>query len=161
MKIKGKRWNQENHIKKQGAFGKSKRVRNKFNKYKMRNLLILVTLFVTFGTANAQSAKTAASNHVFIMCDEYGSPITSSGQSFYLAFYENSQLIMMCGSDLSRAISNKKANPATSKTGTWQSSGGRLWFTWSDGKRSEDWIVDSYSGNFKSGTTMLKDMGKF
>ncbi len=118
-------------------------------------------MFFAVGLANAQNAKSAASSHVFIMCDENGSPLTSSGQSFYMAFYNNGQVILMCGSDLDRAITNRKSNPSTSKSGTWQASASKLWFTWSDGKRSEDWILDSYSGNFKSGGVLLKDLGKF
>lgn len=118
-------------------------------------------MFLSLEVMQSQNAKTAATSHIFIMCDEYGTAITSSGQSFYMAFYENGQVIMLCGSDLDRAISNRKANPSTSKSGKWQSSASRLWFTWSDGKRSEDWILDSYSGNFKSGGVLLKDLGKF
>ena len=122
----------------------------------MKNLLILVTVLLTFQVANAQSAKSAASNHVFGMCDSYGSPTTMSGQFFYISFYSTGKVIMLCGSDLSRAIKN-----GPTKTGTWSSSNGSLWFTWSDGKRSEDWTLDSYSGNFSSGNVTLKDLGGF
>jgi hypothetical protein len=122
----------------------------------MKNLMILATLLLTFQFANAQSAKSAASNHVFVMCDSYGSAVTMSGQSFYLSFYSTGKVIMLCGSDLSKAINN-----GATKTGTWSSSGGSLWFTWSDGKRSEDWSLDSYSGDFSSGSSILKDLGGF
>ena len=122
----------------------------------MKNLLILATVLLTFQFANAQSAKSAASNHVFVMCDTYGSPTTMSGQSFYISFYSNGKVIMLCGSDLSRAIKN-----GSTKTGTWSSSNESLWFTWSDGKRSEAWTLDSYSGNFSSGNVILKDLGGF
>lgn len=122
----------------------------------MKNLLILVTMLITFQVANAQSAESAASNHVFVMCDTYGSPTTMSGQSFYISFYSTGKVIMLCGSDLSRAIKN-----GATKTGTWSSSERSLRFTWSDGKRSEAWTLDSYSGNFSSGNVILKDLGGF
>ncbi len=122
----------------------------------MKNLLILVTMLLTFQVANAQSAKSAASNHVFVMCDSYGSPTTYSGQSFYLSFYSTGKVIMLCGSNLSTAIENGAA-----KTGTWSSSYGSLWFSWPDGKESATWTLDSYSGNFSSGDSILKDLGGF
>ena len=157
-----KMWIPKPTKKKGGSNLKIHKSRNKISNFiNMKNLLTLVMIFFAVGIAKTQSANTAASDHVFVMCDEYGSPIISSGQAFYMAFYSNSQVIMMCGSDLSRAISNKKSNPSTSKSGTWQSSASKLWFTWSDGKRSEDWILDGYSGNFSSGSVLLKDLGKF
>lgn len=127
----------------------------------MKSLLFIVALFISSTTILAQSASTAASNHVFVMCDEEGTPITSSGQSFYLAFYTNGQVIMMCGSTLERAISNVKAAPSTSKSGTWESYGSKLWFTWSDGSRSEDWYINTYTGNFQAGSIIMRDLGKF
>ena len=113
-------------------------------------------MLLTFQVANAQSAKSAASNHAFVMCDSYGSPTTYSGQSFYLSIYSTGKVIMLCGSDLNRAMKN-----GATKTGTWSSSKGSRWFTWSDGKRSEAWTLDSYSGNFSSGNVILKDLGGF
>ncbi len=127
----------------------------------MKQLFILAIAFLTFTKTNAQSAKTAVTNHAFIMCDSDGIPVSSSGQSFFLSFYSNGKVIMLCGSDINQAIKNRKINAATSKTGTWKSSGDRVWFTWSDGKRSEDWILDTDTGNFYSGTVMMKDLGKF
>jgi hypothetical protein len=104
----------------------------------------------------SEKARNAAADHVFVMCDSDGSPVTLSGQSFYLTFYSSGQVIMLCGSDLKRAINN-----GATKTGTWSFSGREIWFTWSDGKRSEDWTLDSYSGNFSSGNSILRDLGGF
>jgi len=122
----------------------------------MKNLLILATVLLTFQVANAQSAKSAASNHVFVMCDSYGSPTTLYGQAYYISFYSTGKVIMLCGRDLSSAIKN-----GATKTGTWSSSDKSLWFTWSDGKRSEAFTLDINSGNFSSGSVLLKDLGGF
>jgi hypothetical protein len=153
-----------NHIIKQRVFQKSKRVgiNQKIKTMeKLKYLLFVAVVCLVSKTAIAQNAKTAASNHVFKMCDGYGSPITSSGQSFFLTFYTNGKAIMMCGSDLSKAIRNMKNDPSTSKSGTWQSSENRLWYTLSDGKKSDGWTLDPSTGNFKKNDLLLEDLGAF
>ena len=90
------------------------------------------------------------------MCDRDGEAITSYDQSFYMSFYKNGKVLMLCGSNLGSAINN-----GAKKSGTWKSSGNRVWFIWSYGKRSDDWILDEYTGNFVSSSSMLKNLGGF
>jgi hypothetical protein len=122
----------------------------------MKNILILTMFLLSFQFAHAQSAESAASNHVFVMCDGLGSPINVNGQSFYLSFYSTGKVLMFCGSDLTIAI-----KMGATKTGTWSSARSLLWFTWSDGKRSKDWLLDDNLGYFRSGNSIMKDLGSF
>ena len=85
-----------------------------------------------------------------------GTPFVMYGQAVYMSFFESGVCHMMIGSDLSTAIRN-----GAQKRGEWQNSGGTLWWTWSDGMRSDDWSLDSYSGDFSSGNSILKDLGRF
>ncbi len=121
----------------------------------MKKIFFFVVLFVLCNVSKAQSAYPAMSNHVFLMCESDGTPLVMYGQAVYMTFYESGQCIMLMGSDLSKAISN-----GAKKTGKWTSAGGSAWWTWSDGKRSDDWIVYG-DGNFYSGSSMLKDLGAF
>jgi len=47
------------------------------------------------------------------------------------------------------------------KKGTWSSNNESLWYTWAAGGRSGPWTLNSYSGNFSSGSVMMKDLGTF
>lgn len=113
-------------------------------------------ILLCFDKVKSQTASAAVSNHVFQMCDSGGEAITSYNQSFYMSFYKNGIVLMLCGSNLGNAINN-----GAKKSGTWKSSGNRVWFVWSDGKRSEDWILDEYTGNFVCSSSILKNLGKF
>jgi|LauGreDrversion4_2_1035121.scaffolds.fasta_scaffold133298_1 hypothetical protein len=121
----------------------------------MKKLFLLSLMMLTFGFANAQ-ASTAVKNHVYVMCDEYEIPSIISGQAIYIVLYSSGTVHMLIGKDLSTAIDNK-----ATKTGTWSAYGSTVWWTWSDGKRSENMYYDDYSGNLKSGALILKDLGSF
>jgi hypothetical protein len=122
----------------------------------MKKLILLMSIFMlTYGVANAQ-AKNAVSNHAFIMCDENETPTTSYGQAFYIVLYNNGEVKMLCGKDLSTAIKN-----GPTKSGTWSASGSKVWWTWSDGKTTPKWTLNSYTNNLESESVIMKDMGGF
>lgn len=129
----------------------------------MKKFLVLVILVFAINKANSQTVENAVSNHVFVIGDSYGTPVYTAGQAMFISIYSNGKVILMMGSDLSNAISNMKSVPSTSKTGIWLTSekDSKLWFVWTDGKKSIDWILDSYTGTFKAGSSTLKDLGKF
>jgi hypothetical protein len=106
--------------------------------------------------------NSSVANHVFSMGDTDGTPSRISGQIVFIVFYSSGECIMFMGSDLSQAIKYLKSNPELSKRGSWQSMGNSIWWTWNDsGRRSDDWRLDTYSGNLYSSDSMLKDLGGF
>ncbi|MFN5182883.1 MAG: hypothetical protein ACK5D5_07640 [Bacteroidota bacterium] len=121
----------------------------------MKKLFFVLFAFLSINFAIGQ-AKSGVSNHVFLMCDQSETPLMMYGQAFYIVLHNNGKVQMICGKDLSSAISN-----GPTKSGTWSASGSNVWWTWSDGKRSEDWKFNSYSNNLSTGSSVLKDMGKF
>lgn len=129
----------------------------------MKKILVLVILMFAINKANAQTVENAVSNHVFVIGDSYGSPVYTAGQAMFISIYSNGKVILMMGSDLNNAISNMKSVPSSSKTGIWLTSEkeSKLWFVWTDGKKSIDWIFDAYTGKLKAGSSTLKDLGKF
>lgn len=124
--------------------------------------VIFIALFILVKNVIAQEAKYFASQHIFILCEENGLPFNYSGQHYYFVFHKNNQLMMICGSSIEKAIANRTSLPSSSKSGVWKDTANKMLFSWSDGKKSEEWILDSNSGNFKSLSGMiLKNLGQF
>ena len=104
----------------------------------------------------SNNLNSSVANHVYLMCDEYGSPTVIYGQAIYMVFHSNGLAQMLMGKDLSTAIDNK-----VTKTGTWSALSNTVYWTWSDGMRSENFEFNSYTKNLTSGDLLLKDMGEF
>ena len=127
----------------------------------MIKCIIFVTCLICFTNIKAQSIKIAVTNHIFILCDSEGIPVTSKEQSFFLNFHSNGKVTMLCGGDLNHAMENKKINKSTTMSGFWKSSDNNIWFKWSNRKTSEIWTWDFNTGSLYSEGFLMKDLGVY
>jgi hypothetical protein len=122
----------------------------------MKNLLLASLLFFAV-EASSQSLNSIVSNHVFVMCDEYGTPSDAYGQYFYMVFHSNGTMNLLCGSTLDKAVDN-----GAKKTGTWSSSGGSVTWKWIDSGEGGTASRNGYSENLLgSGGSIFKNLGGF
>jgi hypothetical protein len=122
----------------------------------MKYLLFASVFFLTL-EANSQSLNSIVSNHVFVMCDEYGTPSEVYDQYFYMVFHSNGTINLLCGSTLDKAIDN-----GSKKLGTWSTSGGSVSWRWSDSGEGGTASRNGYSENLVgSGGGIFKNLGGF
>jgi hypothetical protein len=122
----------------------------------MKTLLFTAFLFLVI-KVNGQTISSIVSNHVFVMCDEYGQPSSLYGQHIFLVFHSNKKMNMLMGTDLSDAIDN-----GATKYGTWSTSGSSVNWTWNDTGNGASATRSGYSDNLVgSGGLIMKNLGGF
>ena len=116
---------------------------------------MILFLMLTFSSVSVFYSQTSPSSHDWILCDGNGSPIKSSGQNFYVVF-RGSRIEMYCGKDLSTAKSN-----GVTKSGSYGYDSNFIWWTWSDGEKSGDWVFSNNLMSSQNGKAMLRDVVLF
>ncbi|MFN5878686.1 MAG: hypothetical protein ACK44B_07460 [Flavobacteriales bacterium] len=111
--------------------------------------LALVSVQFSFSQTNNPQA------HPWILCDGNGQPVKSSGQNFYMIF-ELGRINMYCGKDFSTAKEN-----GVQKYGTFSKDTNYIWWTWSNGEKSGDWVYSNNMMTSPDGKAMLRDVSLF
>jgi hypothetical protein len=122
----------------------------------MKNFLIAFFFLFAIETY-AQELNSIVSNHVFVMCDEFGNPNEIHEQCFFIVFHSNGTVNLLCGSTLNKAINN-----GAKSSGTWSSSGGSVSWRWKDTGKGASASRSGYSEDLISGDGgIFKNLGSF
>ena len=120
-------------------------------------ILSLLFVFCSFQNSRAQTISNSVANTVFVMCDEYGSPIKSDGIAFFLVLHSNKTVNLLMGEDVSSAIETGSLN-----NGKWYASGSTITWTWNDSGKSARATYNSTTGNMVANNgSIFKNLGKF
>lgn len=119
---------------------------------------ILFSFFILFSShVGAQSMSSIVENHVFVMCDEYGTPSDmGNGIHVYMVFHKNGSCNMLMGEDLSSAI-----DFGSMKSGKYSVSSSSVSFTWNDTGKGNTWRRRGNTDDLTTDGNIIKNLGGF
>ena len=120
-------------------------------------LIIFLFLALSNSYSFSQNVKASISNRVFLLCDEYGSPMKVNGSGMFLVLHENKGVNLLMGKDISSAV-----DAGSLMSGSWYSSGTKVTWTWTKSGKSKSAYYNSSTKNMKTADgKVFKNVGKF